>query len=585
MKTLRLYDFDGTITKRDSFNDFIIYTFGINKFFLNIIKNSFTIFQYVINKKTNAEVKTKMFQMLYRNEKYNKYLEDCKKYSNNRLNSIIRPEFKKILNNIDDNIIITASFKEWIEPWAKKNNIKIIISSQFETNYDIIEGTIKEENSCYGKNKITMLKKEVPNIEKNYNYIIAYGDSKSDKYYMKIADEKIMIKKNKFQYIEENAIITDGLWRKSVSAIRSIGKRGINVFVTGDTILTVGMWSKFCKKKKKIANSSANPEKFGSDLLKILNSYFKPVLFPMEESTIKWCCDNYELIKDKCYTLLPKKENMGIALCKALTMKQAQKININCPKTYFPTNYKDLEKIIQKEKLDDYVIKPYRGSGSSGLLYGSTSKEISLKEHWEKFGKLILQERIPSSGEGVGVSIIMDKNSNVKGVFCHKRLEQYPNSGAPSTQRIGIINKKLIDNSIKLLKSINWIGVAMVEWKYNINTKEYALMEINPRFWGSLELAVRSGVDFPFLYYQLAKNRNVKAITNYSINTKCRWLIPGDILRYITKKDKEKLFTFLKGSLKESEEWDKQDKRCFFASIICQGLLVLNPKFWKYIRR
>ena len=125
----------------------------------------------------------------------------------------------------------------------------------------------------------------------------------------------------------------------------------------------------------------------------------------------------------------------------------------------------------------------------------------------------------------------------------------------------------------------------MVEWKYNPNINDYVLMEINPRFWGSLELAVRSGVDFPYLYYQIAKNREVSKIIKYDLNYNCRWLIPGDILRYLTKKDRESFKKFCKGIFKNSEEWDKNDKRGFFASIWCQGLLVLNPKYWKYIRK
>ena len=129
----------------------------------------------------------------------------------------------------------------------------------------------------------------------------------------------------------------------------------------------------------------------------------------------------------------------------------------------------------------------------------------------------------------------------------------------------------MIDDSIRLLKSLHWVGIAMVEWKENKNTNKPVLMEINPRFWGSLELAIRSGVDFPYLYYQVAKGRKVKKITSYKTDIICRWLIPGDILRYLTKKNKEKLSTFLKGILRTSEEWDKEDKRVFFASFFCQG--------------
>ena len=55
---------------------------------------------------------------------------------------------------------------------------------------------------------------------------------------------------------KETAIVTDGLWRKSISAIRSLGKEHIAVTVMGDSIFTTGMWSRFCYKKEKMCNCS-----------------------------------------------------------------------------------------------------------------------------------------------------------------------------------------------------------------------------------------------------------------------------------------------------------------------------------------
>ncbi len=589
MNKVVIFDFDGTITTEDSFNRLLKYTFGKTRFTLGMLKCSPYIFLYKMGIVTNAKIKDKIFKTFFKNKTYEFYEESVQKYLKKDLNNIISKEMQDRIKFYHDEgyktIILSASFSEWVASWAKENFIDIVVTSKYKCNKNNLNDfNIIEEKSCYGKNKIKMLN-DVIDLKK-YDHIVAYGDSKSDMYFINLADEKYLVKKNRIYLVDECAIVTDGLWRKSISAIRSIGKHGVKVCVTGDTYLSTGMWSRYCNKKKKIVNASSNEESFGSDILKVISEYpSKPVLVPMEEPTMDWCSKNYDLLKDKCYLLIPEYSSLKIALSKADTIKTAIKCGTPCPKTFFPKNAKELIELIKTEKLTDYVIKPYHGSGSSGLLYGSSSEEVDLEEHWKKYGELILQERIPSEGEGVGVSIIMDKNHVVKGCFAHKRLEQYPNSGGPSTQRIGINNPKLIESSIKLLKSLNWVGVAMVEWKYNMNIHEYVLMEINPRFWGSLELAVRSGVDFPFLYYQLAKDRGIKEVKEYSTDIVCRWLLPGDILRYLTKKDKEPLHKFLKHCIKDSEEWDKSDKRGFFANIWCQGLLVINPKYWKYIRR
>ena len=588
MKKVVIFDFDHTITKKDSFNDFLKYTFK-NKFYFVMLKSALWIILYKFNIISNAKVKTKIFQSFYKNKDYNQYSKDCQKYVQNQLDNIIKDNMKNLISSYHNNkyqlILLSASFKEWLEPWAKKNNFDKVICSSFVINNNVIDGNILENYSCYSKNKLKMLKENVPDIL-YYEDIIAYGDSKSDKYFMDIANQSYLVKNNKIILLNEYAIVTDGLWRKSVSAIRSLGKKNINVIVTGDTYLSTGMWSRYCTKKVKIPSVNNDSKLFGQKLVATIKKCLKkPVLFPMEEATILWCSENYNLIKDISYILLPPNEAMKIALSKSLTIKHALKEKIPCPKTYFPKNADELQNIIKEEQLSDYVIKPYHGSGSAGLLYGESSQDVDLKDHWKQYGELILQERIPSDGDGVGVSIIMDRSHNVKAYFAHRRVEQYPNSGGPSTQRIGINNPDLVNKSIKLLKSLDWVGVAMVEWKYNKTTNEYVLMEINPRFWGSLELAVRSGVDFPYLYYQLAKNRDVEEITNYDTTYNCRWLLPGDILRYLTKKDRESLPKFCHNMLKNAEEWDKTDKRGFLASIWCQALLIINPKYWKYIRK
>jgi predicted ATP-grasp superfamily ATP-dependent carboligase len=86
--------------------------------------------------------------------------------------------------------------------------------------------------------------------------------------------------------------------------------------------------------------------------------------------------------------------------------------------------------------------------------------------------------------------------------------------------------------AISLLKEFNWHGVAMVEFKLDERTNEPVLMEINPRFWGSLNQAISAGVNFPLLLHTMAVEGDVKPVLNYKLGFKSRWLL-GDIRSYI----------------------------------------------------
>jgi predicted ATP-grasp superfamily ATP-dependent carboligase len=145
----------------------------------------------------------------------------------------------------------------------------------------------------------------------------------------------------------------------------------------------------------------------------------------------------------------------------------------------------------------------------------------------------LIQELVPREGPGYGASFLIDEKGGVKASFIHKRLREYPVTGGASTLRESARHDDIRDMALALLKALNWFGVAMVEFKIDPRDGQPKLMEINPRFWGSLSLAVTAGVNFPYLLYRMSRNENFKPVKHYRVGAKCRWLLPGDILHFI----------------------------------------------------
>jgi predicted ATP-grasp superfamily ATP-dependent carboligase len=77
----------------------------------------------------------------------------------------------------------------------------------------------------------------------------------------------------------------------------------------------------------------------------------------------------------------------------------------------------------------------------------------------------------------------------------------------------------------RILDHLKWIGLAMVEFKVDHHTGVPVLMEINPRPWGSMPLAIRAGVEFPWLTYVLARDGAVPAQHDYPDGVRLRFLI------------------------------------------------------------
>jgi len=388
------------------------------------------------------------------------------------------------------------------------------------------------------------------------------------------------------------AIVTDGLWRKSLSAIRSLGKSGYEVVVLGDSLLTTGFWSAYTARRVHAPTAVSNPAAFGAVLLKLLEEYRetgrKPVLLPMEDASLLWVDRNRERVEALCHVLLPSSDGLAIAQDKGRTMVEATRLGIPCPRTWEPASAVEFGKLAVARTPGSFVVKPRSGTGSAGVAYGDARSEAEWAAHWEQFGAMLIQERVPAQGAGRGVSLLMDREGRTVAAFAHERLEQYPNSGGPSTDRHGIDAPELIALSRKLLEGLEWRGIAMVEWKLDPNdVNRPKLMEINPRFWGSLELAVRSGVDFPTLYARASAGEVLPLATAYRSGLRCRWMIPGEILRWVsqTSAKRESFFRFLRGLPGLAEEWDIRDLRGGLAAFVCTFALALNPRYWKYVRR
>ena len=588
--SLAAFDFDGTITDDDSFNDFLIWTFGPRRVFVIFLLYSWAILLYLLRLAPNDLPKTYIYSHFFKGMPANKYKALCKNFVDNRLPKIVNcTALSRVYWHADNQhtvIIISASPSEWLTQWAASHPVAAVISTEEE----IVDGTLTGKfisSACYGKKKQQELEKYVK--EHEIKQVYAYGDSRGDAAMLAAADYPFY----RHFGLSRNVIITDGQWRKSLSAVRSVGRANHRIAVIGESRFCTSFHSRYTKIKHQKADSVIQSQSIPAEIMKCSAKFQnsgRPILIPMEEKTLIAASANYLELSTITDMLIPPTEALQIALDKAKTTEFANSMNIPTPKTFAAENVEalcDFIKTKSAEQQEKYILKPRKAQGSAGIIY-HIGPDFDIRSHWEKFGSLIAQERILQEGEAIGTSFLLDRNSQLIAKFSHKRLQQYPNSGGPSTDRISIKNEALEDKALRLLKALGWQGVAMVEWKIDPETGVAKLLEINPRFWGSLELAVRSGVDFPALYILAAQDKKIGFNPISIENIRCRWMIPGDILRYLTmtKAKRESLTSFLRGLPVQAEEWDKHDIRGSLASVFCPLFLLLSSKkYWAYLKR
>ncbi|MCK4648637.1 ATP-grasp domain-containing protein, partial [bacterium] len=311
--------------------------------------------------------------------------------------------------------------------------------------------------------------------------------------------------------------------------------KGIEVTVGENTRFATSLFSKYATKRVIYPSSRTKPDVFVEFLINELKQDPYDILFPMEEDTLLLIAKNKDRFSRLTYLLIPDCEKIEFARNKKNIIQKAQKLDIPCPKTWFIGHIGEVERIAKTIQYP-VVIKPQISFGSYGIKRAINEEELisKYKEAHKIYPLPLVQESIPQEGEAFGVSALFNKDSELRAVFVHKRLREYPVTGGPSTLRESVKNPKIQELGLRLLKALNWIGVAMVEFKVDPRDGEPKLMEVNPRFWGSLQLAILSGVDFPYLIYRMVKEGDIKPVLDYKIGVRCRWMFPGDFLHFFS---------------------------------------------------
>lgn len=335
-------------------------------------------------------------------------------------------------------------------------------------------------------------------------------------------------------------LVTDGSKRESVAIVRSLGKKGIEVTVEEDSRICCSFFSKYVKNRVIYPNPDRKPLSFMQSIYELVKKDKHDVIFPVDDpTTILFSKHKDKLSK---YTKVPvaNYETIMKGRDKAQTIKIAMENEIPCPKTYFVENG-NIEKI-ENEIEFPIVIKPRESSGARGIIYVNSLSEEFIREYKRvknQYGPVLIQEYIPHSGDHYSVCALFNHDSELRASFVYKELRQYPNTGGPATFAVSVEKPDVVRYAIKLLKAIDWYGVAHMDFMIDERDKKPKLLEVNPRFWSSLELAIRSGVDFPYLLYKMALDGDVEPVTKYQVGVKLRFLA-GDILWLLSTPNKLK---------------------------------------------
>ena len=328
-----------------------------------------------------------------------------------------------------------------------------------------------------------------------------------------------------------DAIVLDADQRSALAIVRSLGSRGLKVWATAGRQGPLAGASRWCPKTVLIPDPKHCARSFVEAVLDLIVAHPKAIVFPVTDASITALTAHpgipYERIACApagAYDTLSDKASL---------VELARKIGVRVPPTRIASGRNDLERTITAAE-EPVVLKPARSWYlHAGALHNTSvfiaqtraaARAYAEKQAWVDHVPCLVQRYVEGSGAGIFTFYAEDKPLTW---FSHRRLREKPPSGGVSVlSESSPVDARLQAMSSGLFDAANWFGPAMAEFRIAPNGESY-LMEVNGRFWGSLQLAIDSGVDFPWMLYQSMTGQSVEPISAYTSGRRLRWLL-GD---------------------------------------------------------
>jgi predicted ATP-grasp superfamily ATP-dependent carboligase len=324
-------------------------------------------------------------------------------------------------------------------------------------------------------------------------------------------------------------LVTDAGRGSAVSIIRSLGRRGIDVVAADSNPRSPGLLSRYASDRLVYPPPEQDGRATVDAIARGASELGVDLLVPVGETIVVLLSGARERFAG-VKLALPDVDALEVTRDKLATVDLAARLGVPTPRTVLVRTASEAKRAAADLSWP-VVLKPQasrsvRGAevDAFGVTYAADGPTLEQKiAPLEGRCAVLLQEYC--EGEGQGVGLLMHSGKPLL-AFQYRRLREVPFTGGPSSLRESVpLDPSLFDYSVRLLEALEWTGPAMVEFK--VAPEGAKLMEINGRLWGSLALAVKSGVDFPgglveLFLPPLAREREPAPNLTYSVGVRSR---------------------------------------------------------------
>jgi len=251
----------------------------------------------------------------------------------------------------------------------------------------------------------------------------------------------------------------------------------------------------------------------------------------MTDATIGPLSFRQEYFLSPTVVAVPPKETIDLVSDKYSTIILAQTVGVPVPETILVKELDDLQSIadwdfpiVVKDRFSLRWLGDKGQSGEVAYAYSRGDLQTVVRSRLDAMGDVLVQKFC--DGVGIGFSCFV-QNGEIFSPFQWQRIREKDPRGSGSSARKSISLAREIRSYAKsLLSQTDFQGILMVEFKKNPSNGHYSLMEINGRPWGSIQLPIHCGIDYPLqLVRWYLENVIPPKEIEYKENITCRWLL------------------------------------------------------------
>lgn len=298
-------------------------------------------------------------------------------------------------------------------------------------------------------------------------------------------------------------LVLDGHAAAALAFTRSLGRAGHWVAVGANQgIFAPARLSKYCRRSFSYPVSTGDTSAFAASVAEFAANNQIQLVIPVTDWTTLPLSHHRKKFSSIVPVVLPSAASLALAADKYRTAELAGSVGVATPATWLVTSSQDLESVqvpaypvVVKDRFSVRWIGDKAVFGSVAYAYSRDDLAKKVEERLAAAGDVLVQEFV--QGKGIGFSWF-SLDGELRAPFQWERVRETDPRGSGSSARKSVsIEPAIAQSSAALITGAGFEGIAMVEYKQRGRGEAPVLMEINGRPWGSIQLAIASGVDYP----------------------------------------------------------------------------------------